>query len=251
MYNQVNSDPMILDFRPAADFAAVHFANTERISLESSDEELNSTVKEQIDMMKDGNNHCTVLIEKSDWDACCDRVLVALSLSFRFKNYHRCHCISDTFSFAPFLASEELVVGVPSLIECLLPARVFLSGIFHASKFIATQLRLGRVINVTPEVPRLLDITQSFPIVDSSNVDIGPVLEKTRPIIAACVRDNIPILIHCHQGVSRSASVVIDYVASTLQISAHDATALVKKSRSIISPNEGFMARLQEMYPSA
>jgi hypothetical protein len=249
MYNQVNSDPMILDFRSAAEFSAGHFANCDRIDLEKSDEELNASVKEQIESLKDSNNHCILLITQCEWTSHHHRILVALASSDRFINYHRCHCISETFSFAPFLASDEPAIGVPSLIECLLPARVFLSGIFHASKFMADQLHFGRIINVTPDVPRLIDITTSFPIVDSVNVDIAPVLEKARPIIAACVHDNVPILVHCHQGVSRSASVVIDFVASTFHISAEEALERVKGSRGIVSPNEGFWATLQELYP--
>jgi rhodanese-related sulfurtransferase len=249
MYNRVNSDPMLLDFRSAAEFSAGHFANCERIDLDLSDQELNAVVKDQIESMKDSNNHCIMIVSLSDWDAHKNRILAALSMSERFRNYHRCHCIHDTFMFAPFLASEEMAVGVPSLIECLLPARVFLSGIFHASKFMADQLHFGRVINVTPDVPRLVDITTSFPIVDSPNVDINPVLEKTRPIIAACVRDNVPILVHCHAGVSRSASAVIDYVASSFQISAHEAMARVKQSRKIVDPNPGFLAQLEKLHP--
>ena len=113
----------------------------------------------------------------------------------------------------------------------------------------ADQLHFGRVINITPDVPRLVDITTSFPIVDSPNVDINPVLEKTRSIIAACVRDNVPVLVHCHAGVSRSASAVIDYVASSLQISAHEAMARVKQSRKIVDPNPGFLAQLEKLHP--
>jgi hypothetical protein len=240
---------MILDFRSAAEFSAGHFANCDRIDLQNSEEELNAIVKEQIESMKDNINHCILLIAQSDWAENCLRILAALASSDRFNNYHRCHCISETFSFAPFLASEEPAVGVPSLVECLLPARVFLSGMFHASKFMADQLHFGRVINVTPDVPRLSGITESFPIVDSVEVDITPVLQKTRPIIAACVRDNVPILIHCHHGVSRSASVVIDFVASSFHISAEEAIGRVKKSRSIVAPNEGFWANLQELHP--
>jgi hypothetical protein len=249
MYNKVNSDPMLLDFRSETDFAAGHFANCERVELKRSDQTLNTSVNEQIESMKDNNNHCIILVSLPDWDAHCNRILAALALSARFINYHRCHCVSETFSFAPFLASEELAVGVPSLVECLLPARVFLSGIFHASKFMASDLHFGRVINVTSEAPRLVDITTSFPIVDSSDVDIVPVLEKTRPIIASCVDGNVPLLVHCHQGVSRSASVVVDFVASKFNISADEAIARVKQSRKIIEPNPGFLTKLRELHP--
>jgi hypothetical protein len=249
MYNRINCDPMILDFRPAAECVAGHFQQCERIGLENSDLELNAIVHDQIESMRDNNNHCIVLIAQSDWVANCSRVLAALSLSQQFRKYHRCHCISEVFLFAPFLAGEDPVIGVPSLIECLLPARVFLSGIIHASPFTATQLHFGKIINVTPDVPKCIDITTCFSIVDSSDVDIAPVLERTRPIISAFVRDSVPILVHCHQGISRSASVVIDFVASYLQISAQEAIGRVRQSRSIVEPNQGFLAKLQEMYP--
>jgi hypothetical protein len=148
-------------------------------------------------------------------------------------------------SFAPFLASESKLVGVPSLIECLLPARVFLSGIIYASPAFALHLN-----NVTPKMPRSPDITTSFPIEDSDDVDIAPVLEKTQAIIASCVRDNVPMLVHCHQGVSRSASVVVDYVASSKQISADSAMNSVRCSRGNIRPNAAFTAQLQRMHPA-
>ena len=98
-------------------------------------------------------------------------------------------------------------------------------------------MNLGRIVNLTPQAPRCPDLTTSFPIEDSDDVEIAPVLEKTRPIIASCVRDNVPVLLHCHQGVSRSASVVIDYVASAKQVSADSAMDLVRCSRSIVRPN--------------
>jgi protein-tyrosine phosphatase len=142
------------------------------------------------------------------------------------------------------------VDGVPSLIECLLPARVFLSGITFADAAIASQLRLSRIINVTPQAPACPDITACFPVEDSDAADIGPVLEQTRPIISACAQGDLPILVHCHQGVSRSASVVIDYVASVKQISADEAMERIRCSRSIVQPNEAFMAQLRRMHPA-
>jgi predicted protein tyrosine phosphatase len=66
------------------------------------------------------------------------------------------------------------------------------------------------------------------------------------------VRDNVPVLLHCHQGVSRSASVVIDNVASAKQVSADSGMNVVGCSRSIVRPNcqknAAFMAQLQRLH---
>ena len=249
MYNRINCDPMLLDFRSAAEFAAGHIVNCERIDLDKCDQDLNAIVRRHIASQKKNNDYCIILISSPDWDAQCNRILLALSTCEPFIHYRRCHCIAETLQFAPFLSSEEPDVGVPSLIECLLPAHVFLSGIFHASKFWADQLHFGCVINVTREAARLADITTRVPIDDSPHCDITPVLEKTRPIIAACIRDNVPVLIHCHQGVSRSGSVVVDYVASVFTLSADEALRREQQSRRVVNPNPGFMAKLRELYP--
>ncbi len=126
--------------------------------------------------------NCIVLSSQADWEAHEAHILQALASSPRYKRYYRCHCFSETLSFAPFLASEPQFVGVPSLIECLLPARVFLSGISHVTPAVRSQLNLGRIVNLTPQAPRCPDSTTSFPIEDSDDVEIAPVLEKTRPI---------------------------------------------------------------------
>ena len=250
MYNRFNCNPMILDLRPASEFLEGHLQYCPRIGVSADDEALAAVMDEQITQKYESVNkkHCILLASQADWAAHQARILKALASSPRFKCYYRCHCFSETLSFAPFLASEPKLVGVPSLIECLLPARVFLSGIVYASPAFVSHLNWGRIVNVTPEMPRSPDITTSFPIEDSDDVDIAPVLEKTRAIIASCVRDNVPMLVHCHQGVSRSASVVVDYVASSKQISADSAINLVRCSRGNIRPNAAFTAQLQRMH---
>ena len=128
--------------------------------------------------------HCILLASQADWAAHQARILKALASSPRFKCYYRCHCFSETLSFAPFLASEPKLVGVPSLIECLLPARVFLSGIVYASPAFALHLNRGRIVNVTPEMPRSPDITTSFPIEDGD--DLPFLKRRGRSLLHAC-----------------------------------------------------------------
>ncbi|CAG8616184.1 12678_t:CDS:10 [Dentiscutata erythropus] len=54
------------------------------------------------------------------------------------------------------------------------------------------------------------------------------------------------ILVHCHQGVSRSASVVIAYIMRSKQQSLDDALSFVKGRRSAIRPNTGFLQQLKK-----
>lgn len=254
MYNKLNCIPMVLDLRPEQEFQAAHLHECARIDVcgYPIDQQLNAIFTAQImpryELLDKLN--CILLIAQADWHAHAARILDALAPPTpRFKRYYRCRCFSETLSFASFLACENPVMGVPSLIECLLNARLFLSGITYATAAIASQLRLSRIINVTPQAPSCPDITACFPIEDSDAADIGPILEQTRPIISTCAQGDLHILVHCHQGISRSASVVIDYVASVKHISADAAMELIRCSRSQVQPNEAFMAQLRRMHP--
>lgn len=55
-------------------------------------------------------------------------------------------------------------------------------------------------------------------------------------------------LIHCHQGVSRSASVVVAYLMFCNNLEFIDAFAHVRTCRPIAQPNTGFIFQITEMY---
>ena len=54
------------------------------------------------------------------------------------------------------------------------------------------------------------------------------------------------VLVHCHAGVSRSASCVIAFLMKTQGMSFDDAFKFASARRPIIFPNMGFQAQLRE-----
>jgi protein-tyrosine phosphatase len=58
------------------------------------------------------------------------------------------------------------------------------------------------------------------------------------------IRKNKNVLVHCHAGISRSATIVIMYLMVKYKLTLTKAYEYVKSRRSIIRPNSGFYAEL-------
>lgn len=61
------------------------------------------------------------------------------------------------------------------------------------------------------------------------------------------------ILVHCAQGISRSATIILAYLIKHSHMKPEDALVFLKSKRSCVEPNVGFMQQLekfhQELYP--
>ena len=55
------------------------------------------------------------------------------------------------------------------------------------------------------------------------------------------------MLVHCHAGVSRSATICLAYLIICYNVSLSDAFRYVKHRRNVISPNFSFMGQLQKL----
>lgn len=87
---------------------------------------------------------------------------------------------------------------------------------------------------------------------DDTREDLTPFLRyQAIPFIIKCRQQHVEsgkaaakVLIHCHQGVSRSCAVAIAFVMLDRSMSFREATAFVKQQRPISSPNAAFLCQL-------
>lgn len=85
--------------------------------------------------------------------------------------------------------------------------------------------------------------------VDVEDVSREPIelfFPEATEFINQFVSKEMPVLVHCRAGVSRSASTVIAYLIRYQNYSLHDAFFLARSRRSIVTPNIGFMEKLTE-----
>lgn len=116
------------------------------------------------------------------------------------------------------------------------------------------ELKLQYIINCTFEIPsefpndfQYLNIS----IEDSASQDITHSLDEAYMFITQHVRDNNNntrdnILVHCVQGKSRSASIVIYYLMKKYNYTYDRALELLRRKRSVVNPNKGFEQQLRQ-----
>ncbi|XP_043193804.1 dual specificity protein phosphatase 3-like isoform X1 [Amphibalanus amphitrite] len=78
---------------------------------------------------------------------------------------------------------------------------------------------------------------------DVRGFDISVHFDKAAEFIAGALRDDGKVLVHCVQGLSRSATLVIAYLMIKLHMSLSQALQTVRARREIF-PNDGFLQQL-------
>jgi protein-tyrosine phosphatase len=135
--------------------------------------------------------------------------------------------------------------------------KLYLSDIYGINH--VEELNIGYVISLFPVLEN-----QSIPeniqhdelkISDRTDVDtilkMNSVLNNISSKIARNLSKNINVLVHCFAGVSRSATVVCDFICKyepTLLDTTNKVESsieYVKKFRDIIKPNDGFIKLLK------
>ncbi|XP_067129401.1 dual specificity protein phosphatase 1-A-like [Centruroides vittatus] len=125
---------------------------------------------------------------------------------------------------------------------------LYLGSAHHASsKSILLHLGITGLVNVSQNCPNYFEDTftyLSIPIEDSNNEDIAIWFNQAIGFIERFRSENGKVLVHCHAGVSRSATICMAYLMATRKLRMEEAYEYVKKKRRIVSPNFNFMGQL-------
>lgn len=131
------------------------------------------------------------------------------------------------------------------IIDAVIDGQIYI-GNLAAAKSIDLRRQFG--------ITHLLSVCQDFPpegpnhliisVQDYEYDDILIHLPGACRFIQNTVESGGRVLVHCHMGISRSATVIAAYLMSSRQISVQKAIAIIKKARPQIQPNYGFIKSL-------
>lgn len=78
---------------------------------------------------------------------------------------------------------------------------------------------------------------------DFINFDLTPFYEQAANFIEGALDSGGSVLVHCRQGMSRSAALLLAYMMIKKKIPLEEAVRIIRKEREIL-PNEGFLQQL-------
>ena len=129
--------------------------------------------------------------------------------------------------------------------------KLYLGMLEQAAKpNILSNLKITHLLNVTPtEYPDMSIINDrkyyQIKIADIKETCIADYFEDAFKFIDNAMNcDKSRILIHCKEGVSRSATIVIAYLMQRNKKKLDETLKSVKNKREVVDPNDGFMQQL-------
>ncbi|XP_032680144.1 dual specificity protein phosphatase 19 [Odontomachus brunneus] len=112
---------------------------------------------------------------------------------------------------------------------------------------ILNKYEIGHILSIGVNISEKFDDIRYYncDLLDLPESNIMLSMKKCVDIIHANRRENI--LVHCNAGVSRSPTIIIAYLMIMMELSYKEAYDKVKKARSCIKPNDGFVKQLQSI----
>merc|ERR1712228_457598 len=140
----------------------------------------------------------------------------------------------------------------------IIPNQLYLGNIHHALNLdILKTIKITHIVNCTQSIENKFESNGlryiRVPVNDKRSVSILPYFVAAIRFIEAVRDENSGknenrILIHCHAGISRSATITIAYLMYSWKMTMFDAIAHVHSKRYQIQPNQGFKNQLLDFY---
>ncbi|KAI3647940.1 hypothetical protein MP228_008161 [Amoeboaphelidium protococcarum] len=133
---------------------------------------------------------------------------------------------------------------------CKVIDRLYISSGDAAKKLdVLVANNITHVVNVATNIPNLFPEKFTYLAKDIADIPDAPllkVLDDVLPFIHEAHKDNGSVLVHCNQGISRSASIIIAYLMKYQKASLAEAVQKTAEARPQIKPNYGFEQQLQK-----
>ena len=184
-----------------------------------------------------------------------------------FTDHYDFHLASRTKQTSSLTKRKNLNIELPKSVlkhtmipnVCMKPSKIF-PFLWLGSKINAYdhELLMGKkeipkkvtlVINISKKIENKFEdegiIYIQIPLHDNIDSPIMNFFEETfHHIERARIRNEI-VFVHCHKGISRSATIVIAYIMRFLEKKFLDALKITEEIRPIVEPNIGFIRQLQ------
>eukprot|EP01012_Entosiphon_sulcatum_P037779 TRINITY_DN4866_c0_g2_i1.p1 TRINITY_DN4866_c0_g2~~TRINITY_DN4866_c0_g2_i1.p1 ORF type:complete len:214 (-),score=34.63 TRINITY_DN4866_c0_g2_i1:255-896(-) len=133
----------------------------------------------------------------------------------------------------------------------IIPNFLYLGNAWDATNFDLLQKKgIAYIVNTARECDSP-DAAQhgikylKFDLDDHSDAPISRCFQDAFRFIDEAQREKKGVLVHCHRGISRSATIVIAYLMARNCMSFEESFEFVKRKRDIINPNLGFVLALE------
>ncbi|XP_059146684.1 dual specificity protein phosphatase 1-A-like [Physella acuta] len=150
-----------------------------------------------------------------------------------------------TFHFSS--ASSHRVL---SLVPVELLPYLYIGDAGHSSrKELLQDFKITAILNVSTSCENHFPSDFRYkviPVEDSNNANLLEWFQDAILFIENERRSGGKVLVHCHGGISRSATVCLAYLMYSRHLHLDDAYTYVKSRRHVISPNANFMMQLTQ-----
>ncbi|KAM3181039.1 hypothetical protein ACTXT7_015123 [Hymenolepis weldensis] len=115
------------------------------------------------------------------------------------------------------------------------------------------RLGITHIINATHDLPNYVEDNNEIKylrvaVEDNGTADLMPYFVPVIEFIDGAIRSKGCVLVHCQEGISRSASLVVAYIMAHSNLLLVDALTVVSHARPIICPNINFLGQLDKFY---